>query len=369
MKCRLSSRVFRKAFATAAAVVPARTPRLILKHVKLSVGSDGAATLYATDGEVGIRLAVDVESVDEPGAALLPADRFGDVLRHGGDADAVIESDDSTLTVRIDRSAYTLQTEPPGDYPDAAEFPSSSFIRLDSSSLTRMFRSTLFACDASIQRYALGGVFFERPSASTLAFVATDGRRLARDESPVECVGVGLPGGFVVPARAAALAVRVFGGCGLVDVASADSRSIAFRCGGSVVSSLLLDGLFPAYDGVFPRDPAAATARIAAGTLRLAVAQASITADLESSGVTLRFSPGELTMTSESPGVGASVVTTPLDYDGADSLVVLNPAFVAEAAASLEPDAVVSIEVRGRSTAVVMRDDPRIHVLMPINKS
>ncbi len=67
------------AFQTVAAVAPARSPKPILQNVKLEVSSN-AATLMATDLEVGIRYEVTGIEVDAPGAAVLPVGRFGSIL-------------------------------------------------------------------------------------------------------------------------------------------------------------------------------------------------------------------------------------------------------------------------------------------------
>ena len=59
------------AFQTVAAIAPARSPKPMLQNVKLEV-SGTAATLMATDLEVGIRYDVTGIEVDAPGAAAAP---------------------------------------------------------------------------------------------------------------------------------------------------------------------------------------------------------------------------------------------------------------------------------------------------------
>ena len=68
------------AFQVVNAVVPSRTPREILKNIKLEVKGD-KATLIGTDQEVGIRYEIQgVESTDS-GEILLPSARMISILR------------------------------------------------------------------------------------------------------------------------------------------------------------------------------------------------------------------------------------------------------------------------------------------------
>ncbi len=67
------------AFQTAASVRPTRSPKEILKNVKLEV-TDAAVVVMGTDLEVGIRIEVSGFEIESPGAILLPIDRFGSIL-------------------------------------------------------------------------------------------------------------------------------------------------------------------------------------------------------------------------------------------------------------------------------------------------
>ena len=71
----------------------------------------------ATDLEVGIRYEVAGVEVETPGAAILPVQRFGSILRESSDATFRIESDGEGTTVRGERSQFKLPSENPQDFP------------------------------------------------------------------------------------------------------------------------------------------------------------------------------------------------------------------------------------------------------------
>src|SRR3990172_7322591 len=148
------------AFQTVAAIVPPRSPKPILQNVKLEVGPN-SATLMATDLEVGIRYEAAGIEVEAPGAAILPTNRFGSILRESSDETLRIESDSAGTTVRGERSQFKLPAENPDDFPAIAQFGESSYYELSGRLLRELIHRTIFATDNESSRYALGGIKLE----------------------------------------------------------------------------------------------------------------------------------------------------------------------------------------------------------------
>ena len=66
-------------------------------------------------------------------------------------------------------------------------FEETKYHELPARFFREIVRRTVFATDTESSRYALGGVLVEL-SASGITAVATDGRRLARQEGPAKSV-------------------------------------------------------------------------------------------------------------------------------------------------------------------------------------
>ncbi|MDB5303305.1 MAG: dnaN, partial [Phycisphaerales bacterium] len=69
-----------EALTVAGNVVAARTPKPVLQCVKLTAADD-RLTIAATDLEVAIRYSDTQVQIEQPGEALLPADKFRDIVR------------------------------------------------------------------------------------------------------------------------------------------------------------------------------------------------------------------------------------------------------------------------------------------------
>src|SRR5262249_50929959 len=154
------------------------SPKPILQNIKLEV-SDSGAILLATDLEIGIRIQVEGIQAEVPGAAILPLQRFGPILRESSDQTLRLESDGQSTLVRGERSEFKLPAENPQEFPSVADFSEKAFHELPARLLRETIRRTSFATDNESSRYALGGVLLEM-APDKITAVGTDGRRLAK---------------------------------------------------------------------------------------------------------------------------------------------------------------------------------------------
>ena len=141
-----------------------------------------------TDLEVGIRVDVPGFEVEAPGSVVLPRDRFGKILTESSDEKLDLESDGRKVLVRGQRSEFQLPSENPDEFPSVLAFEEQKYHEMPARFFREVIRRTVYATDNESSRYALGGVLVEL-SANGLTAVATDGRRLARQEGPGQVGG------------------------------------------------------------------------------------------------------------------------------------------------------------------------------------
>src|SRR5260370_38046933 len=87
------------AFQLASAAIPAREVKPILKNLK-AIADKGRFTLMATDLELGIRLDVMGLTIQDPGEAILPAQKLLNILREAQEDELSIESDNNGCILR-----------------------------------------------------------------------------------------------------------------------------------------------------------------------------------------------------------------------------------------------------------------------------
>jgi DNA polymerase-3 subunit beta len=355
------------AFQTVAAIAPARSPKPILQNVKLEVGP-AAATLMATDLEVGIRYEVTGIEVESPGAVVLPVGRFGSILRESADATFRIESTGEGTTIRGERSQFKLPSENPLDFPPIAEFGEASYYELSGRLFRELIRRTIFATDNESSRYALGGVKLEWQD-NLLTAVGTDGRRLAKMEGPSQVVGQ--PASFgdvtVVPTRAMQLLERALADDGSEVQLAVQQNDILVKNPRAVIYSRLLEGRYPRWRDVFPQRANSLRLELTVGPLYSAVRQAAIVTSEESRGIDFTFGEGSLVLSGQTAEVGQSRVELPIAYDGAPLAITLDPRFVIDFLKVLEPEKSFTLDLQdGDAAAVFTTDDGYGYVVMPL---
>ncbi len=355
------------AFQTAAAVVPSRSPKPILQNIKLEV-SDQGAILLATDLEIGIRIQVPGIQVHTPGSAILPLGRFGSILRESSDDMLHLESDGQSTTVRGERSEFKLPSENPQEFPAVADFQEGAYHELSARLLRELIKRTIFATDNESSRYALGGVLLEM-GPEKIVGVGTDGRRLAKMEVPAHSVGGHQSGDSmtIVPSKAMQLIERALTDGDAEIQLAARPNEILIRSPRATIYSRLVEGRFPKWRDVFPQRTNAAKVELTVGPLHSAVRQAAIVTSEESRGVDFNFKAGSLVLSGRAAELGQSRVELPIAYDGAELSITLDPRFVSDFLKVLDPEKVVTVELKdSESAAVCSTDDGYGYVIMPL---
>ena len=356
------------AFGVVGAVVPSRTPKEILKNVKLQVG-DGKATLVGTDQEVGIRYEIPQVETSSAGESLLPASRVISILRELPDETVVLEVDEGAVWIRSGHSEFRLSSEDPAEFPNVAAFAETGYFAVSGGALREAIRRTVFATDVESTRYALGGVLMELRK-DGLSMVATDSRRLALVKVPCRAEGIDEPENPspVVPRGAMSLIERSIDDDEQEVLIAVHANDVLVKTNTSTIYSRLVEGRFPRYADVIPRD-GGVKVDLLVGPFYSAVRQAQIVTNEDSRGVDFQFAGGTLTLASKATDIGESKIEMPISYDGEPLTITFDPRFVAEFLRVLGPEKQATLSMSDSESAAVFRtDDQYTYVVMPLSR-
>lgn len=351
----------------ASVAVPSRDIKPILKNLK-AVADNGHCTLVATDLELGIRLEVRGLQIDEPGEAILPAQRLLAILREAQDDELTIETDPNTCMVKGETAEWNMPSEDPVNFPDVPVFTDDKYHEVEAGVLREMIRRTIFAtADGESGKYSMTGVMWELDG-DDVRLVATDGRRLALTQGTArENGGHNTKGQSpVVPSKAMTLLERNLHDDQEQVRVSIRPNEVLFRTERAVIYSRLVEGRFPDYRQVLPKK-AATKIPLAVGPFLAAVRQAAIMTDEESKRVVFRFTKKKLTLEAKGATTGRSRVEMPVEYDGKNVDIAFNPAFVVELLRVLPLDAELSLDlVDGNTPALFKSGTSYSYLVMPL---
>ncbi len=257
MKFKADRATLIKALAHVQSVVEKRNTIPILANVMLRVQA-GGLTLTATDMEIAVVEDV-AASTSRDGVCTAPAATLYEIVRKLPES-VEIELDhppgDGPLALRAGRYATSLVVLPAEDFPAMTAGALPHKFQLSAQALRGIIDRTKFAISTEETRYYLNGIYLhatEIGGVHLLRAVATDGHRLARVEEDLPEGAAGMPGVIVPRKTVNELRKLLDEVSGAVDVALSDTR-IQFKCGAVTLTSKLIDGTFPDYERVIPRD-------------------------------------------------------------------------------------------------------------------
>jgi DNA polymerase-3 subunit beta len=257
MKFKADRATLMKSLAHVQNVVEKRNTIPILANVLLAV-RDGRLTIAATDLEIALVEEVPAQS-SRNGAITVPATTLYEIVRRQPE-NAEIELDhpggDAQLALRAGRYSTSLVALGVDEFPKLDAGKLSHSFNLSALDLRGLIDRTKFAISTEETRYYLNGIYLhaaEAEGSPVLRAVATDGHRLARVEETLPEGAAGMPGVIIPRKTVNELRKLLDEVSGDIEIALSETR-IQFTIGTMRLTSKLIDGTFPDYDRVIPRN-------------------------------------------------------------------------------------------------------------------
>ncbi len=326
MKVKFNKAAMQEALGLVSSIVPTRTPKPILQCLRMSAKGD-TITLSATDAEVGISFCVRQVEIDSEGDIVIPAEKIASIVRESLDEVIELEASESAVHIRGADSHFTIYGHDPSQYPAVPGFDQEGGFELNLARLQQGIELCVFAAARESTRYALNGILWE-VAGKKLTLVATDGRRLAKSVVNLDkAIEDELPEGrIIVPSKTMNLLDKIGGDeSSTVGVHFIDNQ-VVLSCENAVISSNLVEGNFPKYEDIIPRDYDKKVVLSVEGALS-AVKRAALLANEDSKGIKMSLSKGRLVVSSRAPETGDAQIDMSVDYDGGDIEIGFNPQF------------------------------------------
>lgn len=366
MKVSVNRSALAEALGLITSVVPTRTPKPILKCVRIAA-SGKEMRIQATNLELGLDYLVSQVEVGAEGEAVIEADRLAAIVRESVEDVLVLESKDTTCEIRGRDSHFKVYGQDPKQYPKVPVFGQSQpDLMISLEQLQMGVEQCLFATAKESSRYAINGVLWE-VKGKKLILVATDGRRLARCRVDLQKAdGEAAEKKIIVPARTMGLLQKI-GPREKENVAvKLIDNQVLLSCANVVISSNLVEGNFPKYEDIIPGDYDKKLTLSTEGALS-GVRRAALLTSEESKGIKLSLTKEAIVFSGSSPEAGAAEVSMPVEYSGEPIEIGFNPQFLSDALRVIRtPDFELELGQADRP-GVVKSGGDFLYVLMPIN--
>ncbi|PWW46845.1 DNA polymerase III subunit beta [Melaminivora alkalimesophila] len=331
------------------------------------VQKTGNALQFTTsDLEIQIRTTAELGGEAGDFATTVGARKLIDILKTmPSDQTVTLESSQNKLILKGGKSRFTLQTLPAEDFPlvqEAANFgPAFS---VPQKVLKRLMQQVSFAMAVQDIRYYLNGILFVAEG-TTLSLVATDGHRLAFASAELD---VEVPKQEVILPRKTVLELQrlLSDGDGQIEMRFAGNQA-RFGFGGMEFVTKLVEGKFPDYNRVIPRNHQNSVTLGRAPLLACLQRTAIMTSD-KFKGVRLNIEPGSLRVASSNAEQEEAVDELDIDYGGAAIEIGFNVTYLIDVLANMGQDLVqVDLQDGNSSALITIPDDPNFkYVVMPM---
>ena len=310
----------------------------ILSNVLIEV-SDTQLSLTGTDLEVELVATTDALTIQSAGRITVPAKKLLDICRSlpdGSDIRVQLQGDNCILS--CGKTKFTLSTLSAAEYPNLESWQGEVDIQLSRAQLRKLLDDTAFSMAHQDVRYYLNGLLFEVDNGAVKA-VATDGHRLAL--STLELAGlVAQQKQIIIPRKGVLEVMRLLSSDEQVITLSLGQNHIRLTDQSYVFSSKLIDGRFPDYRRVLPRN---STKLVTShrSVLKDACTRASILSNEKYRGVRFTLSNGELQIVANNPEHEQAEEIIEVEYQGDPLEIGFNVGYVLDVLNTLTTDLVL----------------------------
>ncbi|HUR88991.1 MAG TPA: DNA polymerase III subunit beta [Ramlibacter sp.] len=327
----------------------------------------GAQLQFTTsDLEIQIRTTAELDGDAGNFTTTVGARKLIDILRTmPSDQTVSLESNASKLILKGGKSKFTLQTLPAEDFPlvqEAASFgPAFS---VPQKVLKDLLNQVSFAMAVHDIRYYLNGILFVAEG-KQLSLVATDGHRLAFANATLD---VEVPRQEVILPRKTVLEMQrlLSDAEGAIEMQFASNQA-KFSFGGMEFVTKLVEGKFPDYNRVIPKNHKNAVT-LGRAPLLASLQRTAILTSEKFKGVRLNIEPGTLRVASNNAEQEEAVDELDIDYGGDAIEIGFNVTYLIDALANMDQDMVkMELADSNSSALITIPDNSKFkYVVMPM---
>lgn len=337
----------------------------ILANILFEAQENNILVITATNLEYAVQVTIPGKT-EKKGMVTVPAKILSSLLQNTIEEKIDIEVNQQNLFVHTDTKDTRINGMNPDDFPLIPKIKKNHTFKIVSTNLKDSIERVIPAVSTSEFKPELTGVFFSLTQ-TTLKVVATDTFRLAERTLPFD-KKISENVSFILPHRVSLELAKIIPENQEVTISLGENQ-IMFEMENLRVISRLIEGNFPDYNGVIPKQFEVSSFARRDSVVR-AVRSSSIFAS-KIQEVTFFFKESNLEISSANSEVGEYKTKIPMPFTGGGISVSFNYRYLLDGLSSLDEDEIY-LGVNGETAPSVFRnksDSSFLYVLMPIRLS
>jgi len=345
--------------------ISTRPPLPILSGV-LITAEKGKIKLSATDLELGIETSVPA-SVEEEGAAVIPAKPFFETLANLNEEKITIEKKEGGLAVSGKNTKATFVGMDEAEFPKIVGEKGENTITLKREVLEKEFPRVVFAAAIDTGKPAFSGVLL-KPEKEGFLMVATDSHRLSLNKTQ----GLKLKAGaskkqLLVSAKTIRAILSQKNGEEVSVFVLEKNNQVVFSSGETTLVGRLIDAEFPDFEKIIP-DASSSKTEFDRQELMRALKVVSVFARDNANIIKMSIKKDSIQIFARSQSLGENSVIVPAKTTGEENEIAFNSRYLVELLQNVSDDQMV-FEMQGPlnpGVFKILKDPNFVHLIMPI---
>jgi len=334
----------------------------ILGNILIESKNKTQILLAGTDLELGITTLLEVEPHTE-GSITVPGKKLHDIIRElpSGKVEITVTKNNA-VNIKAGRVFFKIMGLSKDDFPKLPETDFSKATEIPQQIFKECLLLTSFAISRDETRYVLNGIYIHIDK-DKIRFVSTDGRRLAFIEKKIS-TSLENPIEMILPTKTVQELNHILGKEGVVRVAITKTQAV-FDFGKTQLSTRLIEGHFPNYEQVIPKEEKTVS-QVRRDELLQAIRRAALLTTPESQLVKFDFLKDRLLISSRSPNLGEAKEEIPAEANGGELAIGFNPLYLLDVLKNLDIETVSFCLTEPDKPGLLKGKDDYLYVVMPM---
>ena len=349
------------------AVQKAINPKSIIpiySCIKLEV--KGNIAIFTGAGlDISIECSIPVQTESE-GLVLIPSRHFGDIVRRLPDIPVTLEyTNDAEMTIRYEKSVFTLKTLSADDFPQMPVFQGGLSFSVSADDIKKLIRQSSFAASMDELKGVFTGILWEVAD-KELSLIGTDTHRLAWSKKQIMAEDEDIKGSFIISAKIVSEIARLIQND--VCTVQAEKNAVFFSFDNIKIHCRVLEGSFPNYRQVIPNH-FITSIWIDGRILKDATDRISLFAvsSEASSTINMEIGEGNLSLYSQSD-IGFGREEIGITKEGEDIRIAFNSRYITDVFKAIDGES-VGFQLSGQLSAGIMtekEDKDFLYLVLPV---
>tara|TARA_B100000686_G_C16714655_1_gene931273 strand:+ start:175 stop:1290 length:1116 start_codon:yes stop_codon:yes gene_type:complete len=369
MEFSINRDIFLKSLSHAYGIIEKKTTLPILSNVLIEA-KNKKIKIIATDLDIIYSEEILVEDIKKEGSTTTSVSILYDILRklEPNSKIELLLKDINKLKLISDNSKFNLLCISPDNFPLSNEDISEKIFELSSKKILKLLNKTKISISNDETRHYLNGIYLHKVNEENKSFlsgVATDSHRLSLSKLEID-KNTNFES-IILPKKTIFQLISLLEQNESTIKISNNKSKIKFEIGNGVLISKVIDGRFPDYNKVIPKDNKKVL-EVKLNDFKNSIERVTTVSSDRKEGLKMELSKDNLQLSVKNPNSGEGIESIKAKFSSENLNISFNSRYLIDIVSQIENDSII-INLKDAGSPVLvtdLSDENSFHVVMPM---